>query len=249
MKISILVGIVTLSAGALPACISKLNAPAPPMQAETEALAASYDRPTGTVEVNNIRETLGAVDVVIPSLALDWLPAFASGLLVDLNQRIGGSGLPSNPDASVEFHHFILSAVVDLQRICAGWTDPAGPPNAAANGTIDATAIVENGRLDAEVWGTATACKVSLTSLNGALSGDSTLDGALILLLLGPLPTTVSNARFLFTFTGQIGIANQMVNSSIDFRVFDGRLDLRVPVSNGDIVAERLRIVGHVAGQ
>ena len=203
MNRPLLVGIAALSAWALPACISKLNPPTPPKQAETEALAASYDKPTGMVDLSNIRETLGAVDLVIPSLALDWLPAYASGLLVDLNQRIEGSGLPSNPDASVEFHHFILSAVVELQRICAGWAEPAGPPNAAANGTIDATAIVENGRLDAEVWGTATACKVNLTSLNGALSGDGSLDGALTLLLLGPLPTDDSNARFLLTFTGQ----------------------------------------------
>jgi hypothetical protein len=238
VKSSPATAIAALSACTLSGCIAKLDTPVPPMQVETEAIAASYDNPIGSVDISNVGETLGAVNVVVPSLFLDWLPDFAAGLLTSFDERIQGSGLPTNPDASVEFHHFTLSAVVDLQRICAGWDSPPGPPNAAANGTIDATAIVENGRLDAEVWGTAIACKIDLTSLNGALSGNGTLDGALILLLLGPLPTSVSNARFLFTFSGKIAIANQMLNSSIDFRIFDGRLDLRVPVSNGDIVAE-----------
>jgi hypothetical protein len=208
------------------------------MQAETQALAAEYDLPTGSVDIAHIQTTLELVNTKVPDLDLDWLPNFASDLLSSLNERLKQSGLPDDPDASTETHHFILSAVVDLHRICEGFDNPPGPVD-AANGRIDATGVVEGGKLEPEVWGISTGCKTSLSLFGGpTLSGDATLDGTLILYLLGPLPTSVSDARFLFQFIGQIGVGNQTTSSSIDFRVFDGRVDFMVPVSDGDIVVE-----------
>jgi hypothetical protein len=222
----------------LAACVSRLDIPTPPMQTETQALAAEYDMPTGSVDIASVQVTLDAVNAKLPDLDLDWLPNLASDLLSSLNRRLAQSGLPDDPDASVETHHFILSAVVSLHRICEGFDNPPGPVD-SANGVIDATAVVQDGRLEPEVWGTATGCKTNLSLFGGpALTGNATLDGAVIIYLLGPLPTSVSNARFLFQFNGQVGIANQTTNSSIDFRVLDGRLDFRVPVSDGDIVVE-----------
>ncbi len=224
--------------GGLAACVSRLDIPTPPMQAETQALAAEYDMPTGSVDIAHVQTALDAVNAKLPDLELGWLPTFASDLLSSLNERLMQSGLPDNPDASIETHHFILSAVVNLHRICEGFDNPPGPVD-AANGFIDATGVVENGRLDSEVWGTVSACKTNLSLFSGpTLSGNATLDGTVILYLLGPLPSSVSNARFLFQFIGQIGIADQTASSSIDFRVFDGLLDFRVPVSDGDIVVE-----------
>lgn len=218
-------------------CIQSLNIPTPPMQAETQAIAASYDTPTGSVDVSNVQGTLDTINSTIPNLPLDWLPSYAEGLLADLDSRIKDSGLPDNPDASVISHGYVLSAVVNVNRICMGFGDPPGPPD-AQNGAILLTAVVENGRLDPEAWGTATACKLNLTVLNGALSGNATLDGTVILYLLGPLPMGASDARFLLTFDGTITVGNQTLNTSIDFRVFDGVLAFRLPVSDGDIVAE-----------
>lgn len=230
--------VVSLGVAALTACVSKLDIPTAPMQAETQALAAEYDLPTGSVDVAHAQETLDAINAAAPTLDLAWLPKFAADLLASLNDRLEQSGLPDDPDASTETHHFILSAVVDLHRICEGFDNPPGPVD-AANGKIDATAVVENGTLHPEIWGIATGCKTSLSLFGGpTLSGNATLDGTVILYLLGPLPTGVANARFLFQFNGQIGIGNQTASSSIDFRVFDGRLDFRVPVGDGTIVVE-----------
>ncbi len=219
------------------ACVSKLDIPTPPMEAETQAIAASYDMPTGTVDINNVQSLLGLVNTTLPNLSLDWLPNYAEQLLENINDRIEGSGLPDNPDAEMETHHFVISAVVTVTRICPGWADPPGPVD-AQNGNTMVTAVVQNGRLNPEVWGLATGCKQNLTVLNGALTGNATLDGTIVLYLLGPLPSNVNNARFLFTFNGQLAVGNQTANPSIDFRVFDGLLGFRVPVTDGEIVAE-----------
>jgi hypothetical protein len=249
-------GIVSLAVAALTACVSKLNVPTPPMQAETQAIAADYEMPSGTVDIAQIQILLGAINVKLPNLDLGWLPDLAANLLSSFNERLSQSGLPDDPDASTETHHFILSAVVDVHRICDGFANPPGPVD-AANGAIDATAVVQDGRLQPEVWGVATGCQTNLSlignqplfggqSLASGLSllgiqtasGNGTLDGIMIIYLLGPLPTDVSNARFLFTFNGQISVGNQTGNSAIDFRVFDGRLDFRIAVSDGNVVVE-----------
>jgi hypothetical protein len=230
--------IVSLAVAALAACVSKLDIPTPPMQAETQAIAADYEMPSGTVDIAQVQSTLDAINLKLPDLNLDWIPNFAADLLSSINHRLDQSGLPDNPDASTETHHFVLSAVVDVHRICEGFDDPPGPVD-AANGSIQATAVVDDGRLQPEVWGIATGCKTSLALFgNPTLNGNATLDGTVIIYLLGPLPTSISNARFLFTFNGQIGIGNQTGSSTIDFRVFDGRLDFRIPVSDGNVVVE-----------
>ncbi len=219
------------------ACVSNLNIPTPPMQAETQAIAASYASPTGTVDINNVQSLLSLVNTTLPNLSLDWLPNYAEQILENINDRIEGSGLPDDPNASVETHHFIVSAVVTVTRICPGWDNPPGPVD-SQNGNTMVTAIVQDGRLNPEVWGVATGCKQNLMVINGALTGNATLDGMLILYLLGPLPTNVNNARFLFTFNGQLAVGNQTASPSIDFRVFDGLLGFRVPVTDGEIVVE-----------
>lgn len=214
------------------------------MQAETQAIVADYETPSGSVNIALVQAVLGAINAKLPNLELDWLPNLASNLLSSFDERLQQSGLPDNPDASTETHHFILSAVVDVHRICDGFDNPPGPVD-SANGAIDATGVVESGRLMPEVWGVATGCKTTLSLYGGpTLSGNATLDGMIVIYLLGPLPTSASNARFLFTFNGQIAIGNQTVNSSIDFRVFDGRLAFRVPVSDGNVVVETVMGMG-----
>jgi hypothetical protein len=227
-----------LAVAALAACVSKLDIPTPPMQAETQAIAAEYERPTGSVDIAQLQVLLDAVNVKVPNLNLDWLPNFASDLLTSLDERLQQSGLPDSPDGSVETHHFILSAVVNLHRICPGFDDPPGPVD-VANGRVDSTGIVKDGALEPEIWGVAAGCQAALSLYGGsALSGAATLDGTLILYLLGRLPTSTSNARFLFRYEGQLGIGNQTGDTSIDFRIFDGLVDFRVPVTDGNIVAE-----------
>jgi hypothetical protein len=231
-------GLATLAVAGSSSCSSSLDIPTPPMAAQTVALAASYDTPTGSLDLEDARASLTAVTAAIPALHLDWFPQLASNLLTSLDQRIQGNGLPTNPDASVETHHFIVTAVIDLHRICVGWGDPAGPPD-GGNGAIDATAVVQKGRLDAEVWGTATSCKMNLSLLGGAVNEDVMFSGTLILYLLGPLPTGASNERFLFQFEGPMEVAGlQSASTSIDFRVFDGALAFRLPVSDGDVIVE-----------
>ena len=120
--------IVSLAVAALTTCVSKLDIPTPPMQAETQAIAADYEMPSGSVEHRPWSRWCSArSNAKLPNLELDWLPNLASNLLSSLDERLQQSGLPDNPDASIETHHFILSAVVDVHRICDGFDNPPGP--------------------------------------------------------------------------------------------------------------------------
>jgi len=209
------------------------------MQAETQAIVAEYERPTGSVDIGLVQAVLDAVNAKLPNLNLDWLPNFAADLLTGLHDRLQQSDLPDSPDGSVETHHFILSAVVNLHRICPGFDDPPGPVD-MANGHVDSTGIVKDGALEPEVWGVAAGCKTSLSLYGGkAVSGNATLDGTVILYLLGPLPTSLSNARFLLRYDGQLALGNQTGDTSIDLRIFDGLVGFRVPVTDGNIVVEK----------
>src|SRR5262249_9841094 len=162
------------------------------------AIAADYDMPSGSVDIANVQAVLDAINVKLPNLNLAWLPNLATNLLSSLNERLKQSGLPDDPDASTETHHFILSAVINLHRICEGFDNPPGAVD-SANGAIDATGVVENGRLMPEVWGVATGCKTNISLFGGpTLNANATLDGTIVGYLLGPLPTSFSNARFLF---------------------------------------------------
>jgi hypothetical protein len=237
-----------LAAPALAAmgCTSPFTTPTPPMQAETAALVAEYETPTGSIDITLIQAVLGAINAKLPDLQIDWFPQVAENLLANVGERIDKSGLPDDPDASVETHHFVLSAVVDVQEICPGFGNPPGPVS-VANGVMNATAVIQSGRLEPEVWANVNACQQNLALLDNRLSGEATFGGTVIIYLLGPLPTSIDNARFVFSFTGQLLLGggalppvgtSQNATTSMDFRVFDGVLGFRLAVSDGDIIVE-----------
>ena len=131
--------------------------------------------------------------------------------------------------------------MVTITRICAGWSDPPGPPDQAANGSIVVTAIADTGKLNPEIWGTATACLArfppagSTGTVASATSTvvNATLDGTLIIYSLGPLPKDTSEAELLVSFSGSIGVGDKVGSASFDFQISNGQVKFRVPVSSG----------------
>jgi hypothetical protein len=222
----------------------EVTLPTPPMQAETMQLLSVYEMPTGTIDTSNIDQVRADAQARLAQLNLDWLPDVLTDALARARQRLIDNGLPDDPAAAPSDSRFAqLTAVVTLHRICAGWNDPAGAPDEATNGAIDVTAIVDTGRLNPEIWGTATACRArfppAMTTATAVVAPpmgtvvNATLDGTLIIYSLGPLPTGVGDARLLIVFNGMIGVDNQVASASFDFQIFDGSIKFRVPVASG----------------
>jgi hypothetical protein len=215
--------------------------PDAPMAEQMTDLEAIYLNPTGTIDVANVQSTLDAVDARLTDLHLDWLPALISEALVRLSERIDDVGLVSEGSAEAPTKHTIISAVVELERICRGWTGSIVPD--AANGTLDLTAVVEDGKLRSDVWGTASACKTRLDPLdtsvgNDLLAANLSVDAALDVRLYGPLPRSVGEAKFLLLFDGRLGTEERSTDTSFDFLVLDGHLAFRFAVSDGDVIVE-----------
>jgi hypothetical protein len=235
-----------VSALACAACApSAIALPDAPNAAQVDAVAAIYASPTGTVDAAHIQDTLAAANARLADLHLDWLPDLIAEGLTRLAERLSDAGEPIDPDAGVDKDRVVISAVVNLRRICRGWSDPAGAPDEATNGSVELTAVVERSRLRNDLWGSATGCRTRLDpgdasalTVNPSVSLNLSIDASLDVRLYGPLPRSVGEAKFLLLFSGRLGTDVRAADSSFDFRVIDGHFDFRLAVSDGDIIVE-----------
>jgi hypothetical protein len=177
----------------------------------------------------------------LAQLNLDWLPDLLSNALTQLRTRLDAAGLPDDPTTMPDTRKAQLTAVVTVTRICAGWSDPAGPPDQATNGSVEVTAIADTGKLNPEIWGTATSCLArfppagSTGTVASATStvANATLNGTLIFYSLGPLPSDPSDAQLLVVFSGSLGAGSQVGSASFDFEISKSVVRFRVPVASG----------------
>jgi hypothetical protein len=218
-----------------------------PNAAQVDAVEAVYLSPTGTVDTAHVQDTLDAVNTRLNDLRLDWLPNLMVEALERLGQRLSDAGQSTDPGAGVDRDRVIISAVVNAKRICRGWSDTAGPPDEAMNGSMELTAVVDRSTLRRDIWGSATACHTRLDPLDTSsaitvnpppTSVNLSLDATLNIRLYGPLPRSVGDARFLLLFSGRLGTDERTADSTFDFRVLDGHFDFRLAVSDGDIIVE-----------
>lgn len=232
-------------AAAAAACApSPIALPDAPHKAQMDTIAAVYESPTGTIDVAQIQTTLDAVDARLAEMHLDWLPDLVAEALMGITRRLSDADEPTDPDAGIQTDHVIIDAVIDLNRVCRGWSDPPGPPDAAANGTVHLTAVIDEGILRPDVWGSASACRTRLDPIDGAsalivmpsVDVNLSVDGSLDIRLYGPLPRSVGEAKFLLLFSGRLGADDLTTDASFDFRVLDGHFDFRLAVSDGDII-------------
>jgi len=232
--------------------------PTPPMQAETAQLVATYQMPTGTVDTTNVQQALSDAEARLNQLQLNWLPNVISDALTGLGKRMDQTGLPTSPSTMPDTRRAQLTAVAEVNRICKGFAGSAGTPDAGTpnaptpdggtNGTIDLTGIVDTGKLNPEVWGTATACQTNVDASSSsqiagaasALGVDTTLDvaidGTLIVYLLGPFPTDLSNLQVLVTFTGTLGVEGHVASGSLDFEIVNDAVKFRIQEGGGDVI-------------
>ena len=232
---------IALAAGAVGCGPDTITLPTPPMQAETAALVMTYQMPTAILDTSKIDQVRADAQARLDELNLDWLPDLLSDAVVRLRNRLDDGGLPDDPASTPDPRRGQLTAVVTITRICAGWSDPPGPPDQTANGSIVVTAIADTGKLNPEIWGTATSCLARFppAGSTGTVASatptvvNATLDGTLILYSLGPLPKNTSDAQLLVVFSGSIGVGDKVGSASFDFQISNGQVKFRVPVSSG----------------
>jgi len=219
-----------------------LTLPEPPKAEETAALIAVYDTPTAVLDVDRAKEVATDAQARLPDLNLDWFPALVSDALARARRRLLDSGLPDDPGAPAEQSHPLLRAVVEGIRICPGGDDPASPPDGTVNGDVQLTAIVDVGRLQSELWGVATGCRLLQPAVAGsavvvgpsdrpALKGS--VDGTLIVSALAPLPDDPATGQFFVSFEGTIGVSGATRSVGFDFEYLAGTVKFRVPVPSG----------------
>jgi hypothetical protein len=232
---------IALGAVALGCGPDTVTPPTPPMAAETAALVMTYQMPTGNLDTSNIDQVRSDAQARLDELNLDWLPDLLSDAVAGLKSRMDAGGLPVDPTSTPDTRRGQLTAVVSITRICAGWSDPPGPPDQAANGSVEVTAIVDTGKLNPEIWGTATSCLARFppSGSTGAVASttstvvNATLNGTLIVYSLGPLPKDTSQAQLLVSFSGSIGVGDHVGSASFDFEISHSQVKFRLPVSSG----------------
>jgi hypothetical protein len=220
-------GALALATAALGCGPGTVTLPTPPMATETAALVMTYQMPTAMLDTSNANQDLSDAQARLNELHLDWLPGLLEDALTRLRSRLDAAGVPDDPSSAPDRSKGQLTAVATSTRICTGWSDPAGPPDAAANGSVEVTAIVDTGKLNPEVWGTATSCleRFPPAGSTGTVASatstvvNATLNGTLILYLLGPLPANPSDAQVLVIFDGSIGVGDQVVSASWGFEI------------------------------
>lgn len=225
------------------ACGPDVDYPTPPLSEETKAIVATYEQPTGTLDVARLEQLAEDVKARVDALGVDWLPVLMSDALVRLRQRFDAGGLPEDPGARADSGRAEIKAVIALSRVCSGWSDPPGAPDAAENGSIEMTAIVDETRLQRELWGTASDCRQRLqrtatSTPSGGLgvAVNAQLDGTWIIYLDGPLPTQGRDAKYFMSFAGELGLEGRVRPLAFDFRLVDGQVQFRHPVDDGDLI-------------
>ena len=234
-------GVPALTALALGCGPGNVTLPTPPMQAETAALVMTYQMPTATLDTSKIDQVFSDAQARLDELHLDWLPDLLSQALSNLQARLDAAGISADPANMPDQRKGQITMVATVTRICQGWSDPPGPPDASANGSLEVTAIADTGKLNPEVWGVATACLARFppAGSSGPVASatstvvNATLDGTLIFYLLGPLPVNPADAQVLVSFSGSIGVGDKVGSASFDFELSKSQVKFRVPVASG----------------
>jgi hypothetical protein len=224
-----------LWAFAAPGCKSGVDVPEPPVV--VQPIVDEYESPSGTLQSTFVTEVVAEALRRQELVDASGVATLVAEALTRLNERFEQSDLPTSTERTLpELPE--LDGFVRVDRICGGW-DPANQtPDAALNGTLSLTATLEDGRLEPVVWGPARACRGRVPvgndpprEVNGFVDGD-----AWVYLNEG-LPRNVTEADFVLGFDGTLGGERVQADVSFDLRFVFPQVEIRVPVSDGSVIA------------
>ena len=208
--------------------------PEPP--APLGQLAAVYDQPTGTVPVDDASMAMADAQRRIEALELGRLPELVVELTRGLRARLQDADLSTDPQEAPDDSTPDIDGYLNVSRVCRGWDRTAVTPDPASNGQVQGTATVQDGHLEEALWGTASACRDRIPA-DSPLQVNVFVDGRLGIHLLAELPDSLTNAQLLVAFDGTAGSDEQQRQLSFDFRISFPRIEVRVPVADGDVIA------------
>lgn len=216
-------------------CRSGVDVPDPPIAVQD--IVSEYASPSGTLESNGVAEVIAEALRRQELLDASGVATLVDEALTSLYERFEESDLPTSTEQTLPDLPD-LKGVVRLTQTCRGWDPADTTPDAESNGTLHLTATLENGRLQPVVWGPLRGCRARVPlpedlerEVNGFVDGD-----AWVYLNEG-LPRDVTEADFVLGFDGTLGGERLQADLDFDFRFVFPQVELRVPVSDGSVIA------------
>jgi hypothetical protein len=206
----------------------------PPIPFELRDVAADYVQPTGTVP-ENAQQAIDDAGQRLDIIAQTRIAELITEALAALRIRLADLSLSTDPDGGVDTERATFDARASSSRVCRGWDDAVTTPD-TSNGSVQLFAQVATSRLVNQVWGAASACR-GRVDVVGEAAVHTYLDGALAIYLLGPLPTSVRDARFIMAFDGTVGTERTGMRAiDFDYAFNQGQIEVRIPVADGVII-------------
>lgn len=214
--------------------------PSPPLGTDVAALAASYQNPTAVLDTTKIQQTYMDVTDAVGNLPVDWLPPLVADALNALQQRLQAAGLPDSPTDDPGTGAKI-TGYIQVKRICNGW-DSSATADEAANGSIQGTAVVQQGKLLPTVWATASQCRAQVvpsaasSALSKVPSINASLDGTLEFYVNGQLGSMANGVQALVVFQGMASVGDHSGSTSFDLLLSGGTVAFKVSTDGGYVV-------------
>ena len=211
---------------------------------DVDALVAKYQAPTGTIEPQQIDDVIADAQGRLSELGLDWLPEFLAQSMTRLRKRLDDNGLPNDPSVNANLNHPRIDASVRLTQTCNGWTFPPGSANAAQNGTISVTAVVENSVLRRTLAAAGSNCHARVQPTNQIVVDNVPdlevfVDAGISFYFYGPVPTTVAETNALVQLMGQVGTSTGgTFSGELDFVLDYPHVEVSLERSDGNIILE-----------
>jgi hypothetical protein len=209
-----------------------------PQVPDLQSAIALFDGPTGTVPIEAASTQVQEAGRRLDALESSRIGDLLADTLAALRKRLQDNRIAPSPDTPKDPDKPEVDGYLRVHRICKGWNDASTAPD-AANGTLDLLAVVRDRELQRAHNLTASACKGRVPVAQTQAFVHAFVDGTLVLGILGELPQTAEETRAVVQMNGTLGTEAGTIRLDTAFRLLDGRIELALPVSDGQIVVTR----------
>jgi hypothetical protein len=199
---------------------------------------ALFEHPTGTVPIDAVSDQVAEAGRRLDALESSRLADLLADGLASLRQDLEANRLAAAPLAPTDPDKPRVDGYLRVHRVCKGWDDASNTPD-PANGALHLLAVVKDRELQRALSITASACKGRVQVNQTQRFVHPYADGNLVLALEGPLPRVAQETRAVVQMDATIGVESSTTRLELAFRILYPRLEVSVPVSDGDIVVAR----------